>query len=82
MEIDKSKFGDKKKYKEGRVSEGLWVFSVVERGSQKVLLFHVPNRTRETLVHCLITTHTVSIQPGTVIYSDRFTPYIPLNQLG
>ena len=55
------------------------MFEVVERGSQKVLLFHVPDRTREELVHCLITTH---IRPGTVIYSDQFTPYIPLNQLG
>ena len=43
-----------------------------------MLLFRVPDRTRETLVHCLITTH---IQPGTVIYSEQFTPYIPLNQL-
>ena len=79
VEIDKSKFGAKRKYKRGRVSEGPWVFGVVERGSQKVLLFRVPDRTRETLVHRLITTH---IQPGTVIYSDQFTPYIPLNQLG
>ena len=79
MEIDESKFGAKRKYKRGRVSEGLWVFGVVERGSQKVLLFGVPDRTRETLVHRLITTH---IRPGTVIYSDQFTPYIPLNQLG
>ena len=79
VEIDESKFGAKRKYKRGRVSEGLWVFGIVERGSQKVLLFRVPDRTRETLVHCLITTH---IQPGTVIYSDQFTPYIPLNQLG
>ena len=30
---------------------------VVERGSQKVLLFRVHDRTRETLVHRLITTH-------------------------
>ena len=59
--------------------EGPWVFGIVERGSQKVLLFHVPNRSSETLVHRLITTH---IQPRTVIYSDQFTPYIPLNQLG
>ena len=44
-----------------------------------MLLFRVHNRTRETLVHRLITTH---IQPETVIYSDQFTPYIPLNQLG
>ena len=55
------------------------MFGVVERESQKVLLFHVPDRTRETLVYRLITTH---IRPGTVIYSDQFTPYIPLNQLG
>ena len=69
VEIDKSKFGAKRKYKRERVSEGPWVFGVVERGSQKVLLFRVPDRTRETLVHCLITTH---IRPGTVIYSDQF----------
>jgi len=79
VEIDESKFGAKRKYKRGRISEGPWVFGVVERGSQKVLLFRVPDRTRETLVHRLITTH---IRPGTVIYSDQFTPYIPLNQLG
>ena len=79
VEIDESKFGAKRKYKRGRVPEGPWVFGVVERGSQKVLLFHVPDRSRESLVHRLITTH---IQRGTVIYSDQFTPYIPLNQLG
>ena len=57
MEIDQSKFGAKRKYKRGRVSDGLWVFGVVEQGLQKVLLFGVPHRTRETLVHRLITTH-------------------------
>ena len=81
VEIDKSKFGAKRKYKRARVSEGPCVFGVVERGLQKVLLFRVPDRTREMLklVHRLITTH---IRPGTVIYSDQFTRYIPLNQLG
>ena len=39
----------------------------------------VPDHTRETLIHRLITTH---ILPGTVVYSDQFSPYIPLNQLG
>ena len=68
VEIDKSRFGAKRKYKRGRVSEGPWVFGEVERGSQKVLLFRVPDRTRETLVHHLITTY---IRPGTVIYSDN-----------
>ena len=51
----------------------------MERGSQKVLLFRVPDRTRETFVHLLITTH---VQAGTVIYSDQFFPCIPLNRLG
>jgi len=49
VEIDESKFGTKRKYKRGRVSEGPWVFGVVERGSQKVLLFRVPDQTRVTL---------------------------------
>ncbi|XP_068757537.1 uncharacterized protein [Montipora capricornis] len=79
VEIDESKFGAQRKYKKERVLEGPWVFGVVERGSQKVLLFRISDQTRETLVHRLITTH---IQPGTVIYLDQFTPYIPLDQLG
>ena len=37
VEIDESKFGAKRKYKRGRVSEGPWVFGVVDRGSQKHL---------------------------------------------
>ena len=78
LEIDESKFGAKRKHKRGRVSEGPWVFGVVERGSQKVVVLRVSDRTRESLVHRLITTH---ILPGTTIYSNQFTPYIPLNQL-
>ena len=30
VEIEESKFGAKRKYKRGRVSEGPWVFGVVE----------------------------------------------------
>ena len=44
-----------------------------------MLLFCAPDQTRDTFVHRLITTH---IQPGSVIYSDQFAPYMPLNQLG
>ena len=79
VEIDESKVGAKRKYRRERVSEGPWVFGAIERGTQKVLLFRVPDRTRETLVHRLITSF---IRPGTVIYSHQFTPYIPLSQLG
>ena len=42
VEIDESKFGAKRKYKRGRVSENPGVFGVVEQGSRKVLLFCVP----------------------------------------
>ena len=58
-------FGQKRKYNRGRVSEGAWVFGMVERGSGRALTFRVPDRTRETLVTRLV-------QPGTVILSDKF----------
>ena len=45
VEIDESKFGAKRKYKRGRVSEGPWVFGVVERESHRVPVFRVPDRT-------------------------------------
>ena len=74
VEIDESKFGAKRKYKRGRVSEGPWVFGVVERGSQKVLLFRVPDRTIETLF-IVSSQHISNLELSS-------TPYIPLNQLG
>ena len=64
VEIDESMFGAKRKYQQGRVSEVPWVFGAIERGSQKVLLFRVPDCTRETLEYRLITTF---IHSGTVI---------------
>ena len=78
MEIDESKFGAMRKYERGRVSEGPWVFGVAEQGYQKVVVFRVPDRTRETLVKHIITTH---ILAGPIIYFDKFTQYIPFNQL-
>ena len=50
VEIDESMFGHKRKYNRGRVSEGTWVFGMVERGSGRTLTFCVPDRARETLV--------------------------------
>ena len=79
MEIDESKFGHKRKYNRGRVSEGAWVFGMVERGSGRSLTFRVPDRTRETLVTRLVQEF---IQPGTVILSDKFSPYFNLNDIG
>ena len=54
-------------------------FGMVERGSGRALTFRVPDRTRETLVTQLVQEF---IQPGTVILSDKFSPYFNLNDIG
>ena len=69
VEFDESMFGHKRKYNRGRVSEGAWVFGMVQRGSDRALTFRVPDRTRETLVTRLLQEF---IQPGTMILSDKF----------
>jgi len=56
------------------------VFGMVERGSCRALTFRVPaDRTRDTLVTRLVQEF---IQPGTVILSDKFSPYFNLNDIG
>lgn len=79
VEIDESMFGHKRKYNRGRVSIGTWVFGMVERDSGRALTFRVPNRTRETLVTGLIQHF---VEPGTLIISDKFSPYFNLNNVG
>ena len=79
MEIDESMFRHKHKYNRGRVSEGVWVFGMVERGSGHALTFRVPDGTRETLVTRLVQEF---IQPGTVILSDKFSPYFNIKDIG
>ena len=54
VEIDKSMFGNKRKYNRGRVSEGRWVFGMVERDTGRSLVFRVPDHQRETLVTRLV----------------------------
>ena len=51
---------------------------MVERASGRALTFRVPDRTRETLVTRLVQEF---IQPGTVILSDKFSPYFNLNDI-
>ena len=78
MEIDESKFGDKGKLKRGRVSEGPWVFSGLwSKGSRKCWSSVFPTELERHM--CIILSH---ILPGTTIYSNQFTLYILLNQLG
>ena len=79
VEIDESMFGNKRKYNRGRVSEGQWVFGMVERDTGRSLVFCVPDRQRETLVTRLVREF---VEPGTVIISDKFSPYFNLNDVG
>ena len=78
VEIDESMFGHKQKYHRGRVCKAPWVFGMVERETGRAVLVRVPNRVRATLLN-VIQRH---IRPGTSIYSDEFTPYRTLHQLG
>lgn len=52
VEIDEAKFG-KSKYNRGRVIEGQWIFGGFERGSKKIFLVPVPDRTADTLIKCI-----------------------------
>ena len=64
VEIDKSMFKKKKKYNHGCVSEGQWMFGMVERDTD------VPDCQRETLATRLVSKF---VERGTVIISDRFS---------
>lgn len=77
VEIDEAKFG-KRKYQRGRLIEGHWVFGGFERGSKKLFLVPVPDRTKETLVACI---HDW-ILPGTHIVSDCWASYSSLSVEG
>jgi len=70
VEIDESKFG-KRKYHRGHHVEGAWVFGGFERGSGKVFMVVVENRTTETLLQCI----EKYIEKGSTIYSDCWKAY-------
>lgn len=67
-----SHFGGVRKYERGRrVHEGFWVFGMIDTYSKEVAIFHVPDRTRETLVG-LIQTY---VKPHTMVHSDGWMAY-------
>lgn len=77
VEVDEAKFG-KQKYHRGRVIEGQWVFGGFERGSKRLFLVPVPDRTKETLIGCI----KEWILPGTHIVSDCWASYSSLSVEG
>ena len=80
IEIDESLFGRKIKYHRGNPRPGLciWIFGLIERQSNTIILYPVSNRSKETLIP-LTQRHVV---PGSTTYSDGWSAYCDLNSLG
>lgn len=80
IEIDESLFGRKIKYNKGNPNLGLriWIFGLVDRGTNTVILYPVSDRSKETLLP-IIQRH---VEPGSTIYSDGWSAYCSLNELG
>ena len=70
VEIDESMFG-KRKYNRGRRRDGVWVFGMVERGTNRCFLIPVENRTKDTLVEIVKRW----VRPGSIIMSDGWSSY-------
>ena len=80
VEIDESLFGKKCKHHRGNPHTGLkcWVFGMVERLSNKLLLFPVTDRTQDTLIPII----KKFVKVGSKIFSDGWSSYCDLNEFG
>jgi transposase-like protein len=79
IEVDEAKFG-RRKYHRGRRVDGVWVFGIVERGTNasKCCIIVVDKRDEETLLGEI----KKFIAPGTIIYSDCWKAYSRLSEHG
>lgn len=80
IEIDESLFGRRVKYHRGNPHVGIkiWVFGMVERATNTLILYPVADRTADTLIP-LIERH---VEKGSAIYSDGWSAYCDLNKFG
>ena len=80
IEIDESLFGRHVKHHRGNPKKGckIWVFGMVERSSNTVILYPVRDRSEQTLMP-LIERH---VEKGSTIYSDGWSAYCSLNVAG
>ncbi|XP_071629481.1 uncharacterized protein [Temnothorax longispinosus] len=77
VKIDEAKIG-KRKYNRGRLVRDNWIFGGYERGSKKIFIVPVQDRTKTTLLACI----KKWILPGTTIMSDCWKSYNCLNNEG
>ena len=78
VEIDESFFGRILKYNRGKpCGQKIWIFGIIERSSNLLVLYPVDNRNTETLIP-LIQNH---VEPGTRIFSDNWAAHFQLNEL-
>ncbi|CAG2257254.1 unnamed protein product [Mytilus edulis] len=79
VELDESLFGRKCKYHKGKDSgTKVWVFGIIEKSSNRIVLYPVDKRSREVLLP-LIKRH---VEAGSTIFSDGWAAYLTLNQEG
>ena len=80
IELDESFFGRRCKFNRGNPNPGhkVWIFGMIERSTNRLILYPVDHRDEETLIK-LIQRH---VKPGSRIFSDGWSAYASLNQRG
>ena len=80
VEVDESLFGRKVKNHRGdpRSGQQVWILGMVERSTNKIILYPVADRSSQTLLS-IIKKHVV---PGSRIYSDGWRGYSTLHDCG
>lgn len=76
VEVEEAKFG-KRKYNTGRIIEGTWLFSAIERNSKNFFVESVPSHDAKTLEEIIVR----RIKKGTIIISDCWKSYNRLSDL-
>ena len=78
VEIDESLFGRKVKYNRGNpTTTCIWIFAMVQRSINQIVMFPVDNRDVPTLIP-LIAKH---VAPASRIVADSWAAYLYLSEL-
>ena len=78
VEIDESLFGRKVKYNRGNpTTTRIWIFAMVQRSINQIVMFPVDNRDVPTLIP-LIEKH---VSPASSIFTDIWAAYLHLSEL-